>query len=203
MSFAGLWDSLLPIGRVPSTGGYRRFSWTPEDQRCRDWFTSAATERNLRTYSDGNGNLWAWWDSSGPTPGPAGAVAGSGGSPPRASTGTAGVTGPPGSGVSPGTAVASRASSAGGSGGSSPRVSRAAIVTGSHLDSVPDGGAFDGPLGVVSAFAAIDLLRSRGFAPARPIAVAAFSEEEGARFGVACLGSRLLTGAIRDRKSVV
>src|SRR6266566_91273 len=71
-----------------------------------------------------------------------------------------------------------------------------AVVTGSHLDSVPDGGAFDGPLGVVSAFAAIDALRDRGFTPAHPVAVAAFTEEEGARFGVACLGSRLLTGAI-------
>ncbi len=71
-----------------------------------------------------------------------------------------------------------------------------AVVTGSHLDSVPDGGAFDGPLGVVSAFAAISQLRSDGFQPARPVAVAAFTEEEGARFGVACLGSRLLTGAI-------
>ena len=71
-----------------------------------------------------------------------------------------------------------------------------AIATGSHLDSVPDGGAYDGPLGVVSAFAAIDELRAGGFVPSRPIAVAAFTEEEGARFGVACLGSRLLTGAI-------
>jgi N-carbamoyl-L-amino-acid hydrolase len=71
-----------------------------------------------------------------------------------------------------------------------------AIVTGSHLDSVPDGGAYDGPLGVVSAFAALDLLRERGLTPRRPVAVAAFCEEEGARFGVACLGSRLLTGAI-------
>jgi N-carbamoyl-L-amino-acid hydrolase len=77
-----------------------------------------------------------------------------------------------------------------------PPADTAAVVTGSHLDSVPDGGAFDGPLGIVSAFAAIDLLRERGFAPARPVAVAAFCEEEGARFGVACLGSRLLTGAI-------
>ncbi|MBC6458470.1 allantoate amidohydrolase, partial [Actinomadura sp. HBU206391] len=58
------------------------------------------------------------------------------------------------------------------------------------------GGAFDGPLGVVSALAAIDLLRERGRTPARPIGVAVFAEEEGARFGVACLGSRLLTGAI-------
>ncbi|MBO0824576.1 MAG: M20/M25/M40 family metallo-hydrolase, partial [Actinobacteria bacterium] len=71
-----------------------------------------------------------------------------------------------------------------------------AVVTGSHLDSVPDGGAYDGPLGVVSAFAAIGRLRADGFRPARPIAVTAFTEEEGARFGVACLGSRLLTGAI-------
>jgi beta-ureidopropionase / N-carbamoyl-L-amino-acid hydrolase len=61
---------------------------------------------------------------------------------------------------------------------------------------VPDGGAYDGPLGVVSAFAAIDELRERGFTPARPVAVAAFCEEEGGRFGVACLGSRLLTGVI-------
>jgi N-carbamoyl-L-amino-acid hydrolase len=71
-----------------------------------------------------------------------------------------------------------------------------AIVTGSHLDSVPDGGAFDGPLGIVSAFAAIGQLRSEGFRPVRPIGVAAFTEEEGARFGVACLGSRLMTGTV-------
>jgi beta-ureidopropionase / N-carbamoyl-L-amino-acid hydrolase len=70
-----------------------------------------------------------------------------------------------------------------------------AILTGSHLDSVPDGGAFDGPLGVVSAFAAVDELRARAYVPRRPIAVAAFAEEEGSRFGLACLGSRLATGA--------
>lgn len=71
-----------------------------------------------------------------------------------------------------------------------------AVVAGSHLDSVPDGGAYDGPLGVVSGFAAIDALRARDVRPARPIGVAAFAEEEGARFGVACAGSRLLTGAL-------
>src|SRR5712692_4692555 len=142
MSFTGLWDTLLPIGRDYSTGGYRRFAWTAEDEQCRAWFTHSAAERNLRTHCDRNGNLWAWWDS------------------PEAPDGAA------------------------------------AVVTGSHLDSVPDGGAFDGPLGVVSAFAAIDLLRAGGFVPARPLAVAAFSEEEGGRFGLACLGSRLLTGVI-------
>ncbi|GLZ05358.1 Zn-dependent hydrolase [Actinomadura sp. NBRC 104412] len=76
-----------------------------------------------------------------------------------------------------------------------------AVLTGSHLDSVPGGGAYDGPLGVVSAFAAIDLLRERGVRPGRPIGVAAFAEEEGARFGVACLGSRLLTGAIGPERA--
>ncbi|GAA3882118.1 allantoate amidohydrolase [Leifsonia kafniensis] len=71
-----------------------------------------------------------------------------------------------------------------------------AIVTGSHLDSVPGGGNFDGPLGVASALAAVDLLRDRGVQPARPLAVAVFPEEEGSRFGIACLGSRLLAGAV-------
>lgn len=71
-----------------------------------------------------------------------------------------------------------------------------AIVTGSHLDSVPGGGAFDGPLGVVSALSAVDALRAGGFAPRRPLALVVFAEEEGGRFGVPCLGSKLLTGAI-------
>ena len=70
------------------------------------------------------------------------------------------------------------------------------VVTGSHLDSVPDGGAFDGPLGVVSAFAAVDRLRADGHRPARPVAVVSFADEEGARFGVPCVGSRLLTGVL-------
>jgi N-carbamoyl-L-amino-acid hydrolase len=71
-----------------------------------------------------------------------------------------------------------------------------AIVTGSHLDSVPDGGAYDGPLGVVSALAAVEQLKARNFNPERPVAIAVFTEEEGARFRVACLGSRLMTGAV-------
>ncbi|OLT16886.1 allantoate amidohydrolase [Serinicoccus sp. CUA-874] len=76
------------------------------------------------------------------------------------------------------------------------RAGHTGLVVGSHLDSVPDGGAFDGPLGVVSSFAALDLLRSEGVAPTRPVAVANFVDEEGARFGIACAGSRLLTGAL-------
>jgi N-carbamoyl-L-amino-acid hydrolase len=68
------------------------------------------------------------------------------------------------------------------------------LVLGSHLDSVPDGGAFDGPLGIVSAFAALDLLRASGWSASRPLGIACFADEEGARFGVACAGSKLLTG---------
>jgi hydantoinase/carbamoylase family amidase len=143
MDFAELWQSLLPLGRDPAAGGYRRYSFTEADAACRYWFTTSATERGLRTECDRNANLWAWWDPDG------GLTAGS-----------------------------------------------RAVVTGSHLDSVPDGGAFDGALGVVCGFAAVDLLRERGFAPGRPVGVAAFCEEEGARFGIACLGSRLLTGAV-------
>ncbi|MEU6517299.1 allantoate amidohydrolase [Streptomyces sp. NPDC046978] len=71
-----------------------------------------------------------------------------------------------------------------------------AVVTGSHLDSVPDGGAFDGPLGVVSSFAALDELRARGVEFRRPVAVVNFGDEEGARFGLACVGSRLAAGQL-------
>jgi beta-ureidopropionase / N-carbamoyl-L-amino-acid hydrolase len=159
MRFAELWASLLPLGREPAAGGYGRYSFTPADAACRQWFMTTAAERCLRAGCDRNANLWAWWD------------------PPSARPGFHGwADGPPGS---------SAESPAG-----------TAVVTGSHLDSVPDGGAYDGALGVVSGFAAIDLLTARGFVPARPVAVAAFCEEEGARFGTACLGSRLLTGAI-------
>ncbi|MHA7179614.1 allantoate amidohydrolase [Arthrobacter sp. MDB2-24] len=76
-----------------------------------------------------------------------------------------------------------------------------AVVTGSHLDSVPGGGEYDGPLGVASALVAVDILRARELEPRRPLVIAVFPEEEGSRFGIACLGSRLLTGAIDADKA--
>ncbi|GAA0470494.1 allantoate amidohydrolase [Streptomyces olivaceiscleroticus] len=76
-----------------------------------------------------------------------------------------------------------------------------AVVTGSHLDSVPDGGAFDGPLGVVSSFAALDELRGRGAEFTRPLAITNFGDEEGARFGLACVGSRLAAGQLTVEKA--
>ncbi|NDK90923.1 allantoate amidohydrolase [Gordonia desulfuricans] len=75
-----------------------------------------------------------------------------------------------------------------------------AVVTGSHLDSVPGGGAFDGPLGVASALVAVDELTASGLVPSRPLALAVFPEEEGSRYGLACLGSQLMTGRVsRER----
>ncbi|GAA4851794.1 allantoate amidohydrolase [Kitasatospora terrestris] len=76
-----------------------------------------------------------------------------------------------------------------------------AVVTGSHLDSVPDGGAFDGPLGVVSSFAALDELRSREAEFSKPLAIVNFGDEEGARFGVACIGSRLTAGVLSQEQA--
>ncbi|MFD5458827.1 allantoate amidohydrolase, partial [Streptomyces olivaceus] len=69
-------------------------------------------------------------------------------------------------------------------------------LTGSPRDTVPDAGAFDGPLGVVSAFAALDELRGRGTRFTRPLGIVNFGDEEGARFGLACVGSRLTSGAL-------
>jgi len=83
-----------------------------------------------------------------------------------------------------------------------PSADEPGVVAGSHLDSVPDGGAFDGPLGVVSAFCAVDALRSNGFVPSRPIGVVNFADEEGARFGIACAGSRLLTGGLAPDRAL-
>lgn len=71
-----------------------------------------------------------------------------------------------------------------------------AVATGSHLDSVPGGGAFDGPLGVVSALAAVELMHTTGFRPSRPVVIVVFPEEEGSRYGLPCLGSGLMTGTV-------
>jgi len=144
VTFDRLWDDLAAVGREKSTGGYRRYAWTPADAALREWFAGQAAARGLGLVVDRAGNQWAWWgdpDASGP-----------------------------------------------------------GVVIGSHLDSVPDGGAFDGPLGVVSALLAVDALRAAGVAPSRPVGVVHFGDEEGARFGVACAGSRMVTGALaRDR----
>lgn len=71
-----------------------------------------------------------------------------------------------------------------------------AVATGSHTDAIPGSGIYDGTLGVLGALAAVTALRDAGFTPAKPIDVVAFTSEEPTRFGVSCLGSRLLSGAL-------
>ena len=71
-----------------------------------------------------------------------------------------------------------------------------ALAIGSHLDSVPSGGNYDGGLGVVSALATIKALRDHGCHPVRPIRVAAFTDEEGPRFGTGLLGSKAVAGLL-------
>jgi N-carbamoyl-L-amino-acid hydrolase len=155
VTFEQMWRDLVPIGRDPATGGYRRSPFASAERECVDWYAAEARHRGLELVWDGQGNAVAWWRPDG--------------------------------------VEESRG-----------------ILVGSHLDSVDNGGAFDGPLGVVSSFAAIDLLQAKGFQPSRPIGVAMFVEEEGSRFGIACLGSRLATGLLateaaaelRDRDGV-
>jgi hydantoinase/carbamoylase family amidase len=68
------------------------------------------------------------------------------------------------------------------------------VAVGSHLDSVPNGGRFDGTLGVLSGLHAIRLLKERGVEPARPIWLISFMDEDGGRFGTGLFGSRAFAG---------
>jgi len=71
----------------------------------------------------------------------------------------------------------------------------APVASGSHLDSVPGGGIFDGPLGVYAALEAVRAMRDAGAAPERPVEVVSFTEEEGATFADGVLGSSVAAGA--------
>src|SRR5665647_3902975 len=56
-----MWSAIEPIGREASTGGYRRFAWTPADATLREWFAGEASARGLDLVTDCAGNQWAWW----------------------------------------------------------------------------------------------------------------------------------------------
>jgi len=71
-----------------------------------------------------------------------------------------------------------------------------AVAAGSHLDSVPGGGRFDGVAGVVAAMEVARLLHRAGGEPSRPYEVIIFSEEEGSRFGGVLTGSKAMVGAL-------
>lgn len=71
-----------------------------------------------------------------------------------------------------------------------------AVATGSHTDAIPNAGKFDGVVGVLGGLAAIEALQDAGFQPMRSIELIVFTAEEPTRFGIGCLGSRMLAGAI-------
>ncbi|XP_047179114.1 ureidoglycolate hydrolase [Vigna umbellata] len=71
----------------------------------------------------------------------------------------------------------------------------AAVATGSHVDAIPYSGKYDGVVGVLGAIEAIRVLKRSGFKPRRSLEVISFTSEEPTRFGIGCLGSRLLAGS--------
>jgi len=74
------------------------------------------------------------------------------------------------------------------------RPQEAAVATGSHIDAIPNAGSYDGTVGVLGGLEAIRALKRSGFAPKRSIELVIFTSEEPTRFGIGCLGSRLLSG---------
>ncbi|WP_280770678.1 Zn-dependent hydrolase [Salipaludibacillus daqingensis] len=68
------------------------------------------------------------------------------------------------------------------------------IMSGSHLDSVPNGGHFDGPLGVLSALEVVQAWKDTGYTPEKSYEVVVFTDEEGARFKSGLTGSQAMTG---------
>lgn len=70
------------------------------------------------------------------------------------------------------------------------------VGTGSHIDAIPNAGKYDGVVGVLGGLEAIRGLRQSGFRPKRSIELLIFTSEEPTRFGIGCLGSRLLSGAL-------
>ncbi|MDS9471474.1 Zn-dependent hydrolase [Sporosarcina pasteurii] len=70
------------------------------------------------------------------------------------------------------------------------------IAAGSHLDTVYNGGGYDGVAGVLTAFAAVKILKAKQFKPVKNIAIVAFACEESARFGVSTIGSKAVCGLL-------
>src|SRR6266403_5564363 len=76
-----------------------------------------------------------------------------------------------------------------------------AVGTGSHIDAIPNAGRYDGVVGVLGALEAIRSLKEQGFEPQRSIELIVFTAEEPTRFGLGCLGSRLMSGALSLEKA--
>lgn len=69
-----------------------------------------------------------------------------------------------------------------------------AVATGSHIDAIPHAGAYDGTVGVIGGLEVLRALRESGHTPRRSIELIMFTAEEPTRFGIGCLGSRLIAG---------
>ncbi len=76
-----------------------------------------------------------------------------------------------------------------------------AVATGSHIDAIPNAGKYDGVVGVLGAIEAIRALQRSGFQPRRSIELMVFTAEEPTRFGIGCLGSRLLGGVLSPERA--
>jgi N-carbamoyl-L-amino-acid hydrolase len=74
------------------------------------------------------------------------------------------------------------------------------IAAGSHIDAIPNAGKYDGVVGVLGGLEAIRALQRSGFRPARSIELIIFTAEEPTRFGIGCLGSRIMAGTLSDEK---
>lgn len=83
--------------------------------------------------------------------------------------------------------------------GSEPEL--APVGTGSHIDAIPNAGSYDGVVGVLGGLEAIRVLQQLGFTPRRSIELAIFTAEEPTRFGIGCLGSRMMGGVLSPEKA--
>ncbi|GKV64482.1 MULTISPECIES: Zn-dependent hydrolase [unclassified Sporosarcina] len=73
-----------------------------------------------------------------------------------------------------------------------------AVLMGSHIDTVPNGGMFDGALGVLAGIEVVQTMSEQGISHDHPIEVIAFTDEEGSRFGFGMIGSRAIAGTLTD-----
>jgi N-carbamoyl-L-amino-acid hydrolase len=79
--------------------------------------------------------------------------------------------------------------------------SLAAVATGSHIDAIPHAGMYDGTVGVLGGLEALRAIQASGLRPTRAIELILFTSEEPTRFGIGCLGSRLLSGTLQPERA--
>jgi N-carbamoyl-L-amino-acid hydrolase len=84
--------------------------------------------------------------------------------------------------------------------GSDPEL--APVGTGSHIDAIPNAGLYDGCVGVLGGLEAIRVLQKLGFKPRRSIELVIFTSEEPTRFGIGCLGSRMMANVITPKQAL-